>query len=56
MNCTALPLVTFKDTVHSNRADVVYHRVRLLLYASGIHAVVAAIEDDHGLLSTSNRL
>lgn len=36
MDCTALPLVTFKDTVHSNRADVVYHRVRLLLYASGI--------------------
>jgi hypothetical protein len=36
MNYTALPLVTFKRTVHSHRADVVYHRVRLLLYASGI--------------------
>jgi prepilin-type N-terminal cleavage/methylation domain-containing protein len=49
MNCTATPLVTFKDTVHSDRTDVVYHRVRLLLYASGIPTVVAAIEDDHGL-------
>jgi hypothetical protein len=36
MICTAPPLVTLKDTVQSNWADVVDNKVRVLLYVSGI--------------------